>query len=144
LTGRFSLSTQTNKSNMKTTKIKVIKPGYFAGGYHEAGAEIDLTERQFDCVKRRNREFEILEGEDKGKVISGGADETDGGENAGSEDENTEGGKGAPAKVTVKDLKAALDEKGIEYPANAKKDELQALLDAPEGGEETKGGEDLM
>jgi hypothetical protein len=126
LAGRFSLSTQTNKSNMKTTKIKVIKPGYFAGGYHEAGTEIGLTERQLDCVKRRNREFEILEGGDKGKVISGGADETD----------ETKGGEGAPAKVTVKDLKAALDDKGVDYPANAKKGELQALLDGPGDGED--------
>jgi len=118
------------------TKIKVIKPGYFAGKWEEAGAEIELTERQLDCVKRREREFEILDGPDKGKVVTGGSEENETG--GSGESEKTEGGGGedTPAKVTVKDLKAALDDKGIEYPANAKKDELQALLDGASDGED--------
>lgn len=127
---------------MKTTKIKVIKAGYFAGAYYEAGSEIELTERQLECVKRRNREFEILEGPDKGKVISGAQPEV-----GLNEEPIIEGDK--EPKVTVKDLKAALDDKGIEYPANAKKDDLQALLDQASdneagSGEKTEGGEDLM
>lgn len=34
-----------------------------------------------------------------------------------------------PVRVTVATLKAALDAKGISYKANAKQEELQALLD---------------
>jgi len=34
-----------------------------------------------------------------------------------------------PDKMTVKEIKALLDEKAVEYPAKAKKDELLALLE---------------
>ncbi len=130
------------------TKIKVVKAGYFAGKWEEAGAEVELTERQLGCVKRRNREFEILDGPDKGTVVAGSGE---GGEEPEGET-GTTGGEGEsdkePAKVTVKDLKAALDEKGVEYPANAKKDELQALLDGadaqPDPGTDGEDKEDLM
>jgi hypothetical protein len=36
----------------------------------------------------------------------------------------------APKKVGIAELRAALTEKGIEFPEGAKKAELQALLDA--------------
>lgn len=39
------------------------------------------------------------------------------------------GASGEPKGLTVVELKAALEEKGIEYSATAKKAELQALLD---------------
>ena len=136
---------------MKTTKIKVIRAGYYGGAYHEAGAEIELTERQLDCIQRREREFEILEGPDKGKVVNTAPQPAEGasGKPEGGTTQNApEGGSDDQPKLSVKDLKAKLDDAGVEYPANAKKADLQALVDgvgktddAPEGGSE---GEDLM
>lgn len=39
-----------------------------------------------------------------------------------------EAGTKAPAEMTIPELKAALDGKGVQYAANAKKDELQDAL----------------
>ncbi len=134
------------------TKIKVLKAGYFAGAYQEAGSEIELTERQLACVKRREREFEILDGSEPKAPAEGAsgepakdepAEDTQPAEGASGEPakdepaEDTQPAEGAsgepakdePAKVSVKVLKATLDDAGVEYPANAKKAELQALVD---------------
>lgn len=43
--------------------------------------------------------------------------------------------KDSSGGMTVKQLKAALDEAGVEYPKDAKKQELQELLDAHEGSD---------
>ncbi len=45
-----------------------------------------------------------------------------------AEEQEPESASKSPDKMTVKEIKALLDEKGIEYPAKAKKDELLALL----------------
>lgn len=42
----------------------------------------------------------------------------------------TEGAKKTDKPVAIADLRAALTEKGIEFPEGAKKADLQALLDA--------------
>lgn len=109
------------------TKIKVTKAGFFAGSYHEAGSEIELTERQLACVKRREREFEVIEdfSPDGGPKVAS--------PNTGSKP--AEGATGTPPEDTapkgfsVKELKATLDDAGVDYPANAKKADLQILVD---------------
>lgn len=45
-------------------------------------------------------------------------------------EEYDENAPAAPAKLTVPQIKSKLDELGIEYPSNAKRDDLIALLPA--------------
>lgn len=40
----------------------------------------------------------------------------------------------ADGRLTVKELQAALDELGVEFPSNTKKADLQALYDASKAG----------
>jgi len=101
------------------TKIKVTKSGYFAGGYHSEGSEIELTPKQLDCVKRRDRGFEEIE-----------AFSPEGGPKIATNEEPQEDETGTtPKGSSVKELKATLDDAGIEYAANAKKADLQTLVD---------------
>lgn len=106
------------------TKIRVIKAGNFAGLPHNAGSEIELTERQLACVKRRGREFEVIEEFSKEggpKVTAPGAETAPPAE--------------APKGASVKELKATLDDAGVDYAVKASKTDLQALVDGITGAE---------
>lgn len=111
------------------TKIKVLKAGFFAGILHQEGSEFELTERQLACAERRGREFEVIE-----NFSDNGGPKV--------EAPKAEAPKGEPEEksgfVSVKELKATLDDAGIDYPATAKKGELQKLVDG------ITGAEDLM
>jgi len=112
------------KTMNKNTKIKVTKAGYFAGGYHEAGSEIELTERQLDCAKRRDRGFEVLEGFSP-----------EGGPKVTAPKVETPKPAEAPKGSSVKELKATLDDAGVDYPVKASKAALQLLVDNITGAE---------
>ena len=100
------------------TKIRVTKSGYFAGGYHAEGSEIELTPRQLECVERRERGFEVIEDFS-----------ADGGPKMPSPENVPPVPAPSGGTTKVANLKTALDDAGVEYPANAKKAELQALVD---------------
>lgn len=112
------------KSNIMNTKIKVLKADYFAGSYHEADSEIELTPRQLACAERRGREFEVIKSfspEGGPKVTSPKVDTP----TTPPQDEKGTTPKGS----SVKELKAALDDAGVEYAAKASKPDLQKLVD---------------
>lgn len=112
------------------TKIKVLKAGYFAGIPHGEGSEIELTERQLACAKRRGREFEVIE-----NFSDDGGPKTEAPKEFDPENPEQVGVTGEKMQeeksgfVSVKELKATLDDAGIDYPATAKKAELQKLVD---------------
>tara|TARA_R110002020_G_scaffold472424_2_gene700443 strand:- start:2791 stop:3144 length:354 start_codon:yes stop_codon:yes gene_type:complete len=113
-------------------KIKVLKAGYFAGSYYEASSVVELTERQLDCAKRRDRGFEVLEGAGQPKVAASNQANTVGEVLPPHE---TPKPAEAPKGSTVKELKATLDDAGVDYPVKASKPDLQALVDDITGAE---------
>jgi hypothetical protein len=88
-------------------KATITKSGYVAGGYHEKGEVLELTERQFNTGVRRGR-VEAAEGDETQNAKTAVGDE-------------------------VLEIRAKLDALGIKYHPRSKADKLREQLEEAQG-----------